>query len=318
MGQKNILITAIGSFSTEAVVTELKNLDCICIGCDIYPKEWHYITKEFKNVYKVNRAVEEDKYLKDIFDICEKENIDYVFPSTDIEIDILNKHRKEFINRGIKLCIQNESALEVCRDKWNMYNNFMYDKLINSIPTYLIETENLNELTEFPYIAKPKNGRSSEGIVFIKSVIDFNNIEDKNNYIIQKFIEGKIIVADYVRNQNTESDFVTLRKELIRTKNGAGLTVQILKNKELERIVSFIGKKLNINGAINIEFIESNGKYYLMDINPRFSAGTAFTQKAGYNLVKNHLRCFLNKEIENRNIVIKECLMTKRYIEEIL
>ena len=66
-----------------------------------------------------------------------------------------------------------------------------------------------------------------------------------------------------------------------------------------------------------MEFIEKNGKYYIMDINPRFSAGTAFTQKSGYDIVKNHLNCFLDKEIDSP-IKIANRILTKRYIEEII
>lgn len=318
MEGKKILITSIGSFSTQAVVIELKKSGYICIGCDIYPKEWHYITKEFKEVYRVNLAVTENTYIKDILNICEIENINYILPSTDIEIDVLNKNRKEFEKRKIKLCIQNEKTLKVCRNKWNLYIEFQRDSLVKSIPTYLMKDLDLKILTDFPYIAKPKNGRSSEGIVFINSMKDFNKVDNKDNYIIQKFIKGRIIVADYIRNEKTKSDFCILRKELIRTQNGAGLTVQIIKNKELEKIISYIGEKIAINGAINLEFIENNGEYYLMDINPRFSAGTAFTLKAGYDIVSNHLKCFLGEEIEKGNIKIKELLLCKRYIEEIL
>ena len=64
-------------------------------------------------------------------------------------------------------------------------------------------------------------------------------------------------------------------------------------------MASFIGKKLDINGSINIEFIKHNDKYYLMDINPRFSGGIDFSYKcSGYDFVLNHCRCFCSDELE--------------------
>ena len=93
--------------------------------------------------------------------------------------------------------------------------------------------------------------------------------------------------------------------------------MEIFENEKIKTLSSYIGNELDINGCICMEFIENNGDYYIMDINPRFSAGTAFTQKSGYDIVKNHLNCFSNKEIDS-SVRISNKIMSKRYIEEIL
>ena len=204
--------------------------------------------------------------------------------------------------------------MEIARDKYKLFEKFFNTK-VEVIPTYLYNKVEI--LNSFPYIAKPKNGRSSEGLLKIKQKKDFNQIENPNNYIIQEYIDGNIIVVDYIRNSRTKKDFSVIRKELIRTKNGAGIVVEVFENEKISELSSYIGNKLNINGCICMEFIEKNGKYYIMDINPRFSAGTAFTQKSGYDIVKNHLNCFLDKEIDSP-IKIANRILTKRYIEEII
>lgn len=66
-----------------------------------------------------------------------------------------------------------------------------------------------------------------------------------------------------------------------------------------------------------MEFIQSKGKYYLIDINPRFSAGVAFSRMVGYNMVLNHLNCFIAQDIQD-GILYQEQIITKRYWEEIL
>lgn len=311
---KSILITAIGSFSAEAVIDSLKNLNNKVIGCDIYPKEWHYLVRKLDSFYQVPLAIKEKVYLNKIIEICKIEKVDLIFPLTDIEVDIYNKNRGIFKEIGIEVCIQNEDALEIARNKFKLYGKFLNSE-IKVIPTYLCKE--IEKLKNFPYIAKPKNGRSSEGLLKIRQKRDFQQIENSDNYIIQDYLEGNIIVVDYIRNSKTGQDFSVIRKELIRTKNGAGITVEIFENERISKISSYIGKELNINGCICMEFIENNGEYYIMDINPRFSAGTAFTQKAGYDIVKNHLNCFLNKGID-LPIKIKNNIMTKKYIEEII
>lgn len=66
-----------------------------------------------------------------------------------------------------------------------------------------------------------------------------------------------------------------------------------------------------------MEFIKHLDKYYLIDINPRFSAGVAFSLVAGYNMVMSHLNCFNESDIYSP-IEYAEQLITKRYKEEIL
>jgi carbamoyl-phosphate synthase large subunit len=104
---------------------------------------------------------------------------------------------------------------------------------------------------------------------------------------------------------------------LLRTKNGAGTTISIVCDENLSRLASHIGKKINVNGVVNMEFIKKNENYYLIDINPRFSAGVAFTNMTGYNMVINHLNCHSGKDIDVP-CSYHEQLMTKRYYEEIL
>lgn len=310
----NILVTAIGSFSAEIVIDSLKILKSKIIGCDIYPKEWHYLVKKLDAFYQVPLASQEKEYIKKLIEICKLEKVDFIFPLTDVEVDIYNKNRGIFNDIGVEICIQSIETLEVTRDKYKLFKKFLNSD-IKVIPTYLYR--DIPKLKVFPYIAKPKNGRSSEGVLKIKQKKDFQQIENTDNYIIQDYLEGNIIVVDYIRNSKTGQDFSVIRRELIRTKNGAGITVEVFENKEISKLSSYIGEKLNINGCICMEFIENNRDYYIMDINPRFSAGTAFTQKAGYNIVKNHLNCFLNKEID-LPIKISKQIMTKRYIEEII
>jgi carbamoyl-phosphate synthase large subunit len=139
-------------------------------------------------------------------------------------------------------------------------------------------------------------------------------IENKENYIVQEQLEGNIFTVDYCRCANTGIDAAIPRQELLRTKNGAGLTIQTSSDNSLIKLVSYIGNKININGCVNLEFILNNGKYYLIDINPRFSAGVAFSVVSGYDMVVNHIRCFTNEDID-RQIAITPKIIIKKYQE---
>lgn len=315
---KKILLTSIGSFSTTAAVKSLKKIGYTVIGCDIYPKKYHYVSKEFEEVYKVSLAKNNYKYIEEILEICLKEGIKFIIPTTDVEIDIINKNRKVFMKNNIELYMQENKVLEIARDKYKIYEKFKNNELVSIIKTVLIDgIKDIDKIDGFPNIMKPRDGRSSEGIIRLDSKKDLINIHNLNNYISQKFILGDVYTVDYIRDKKNNCDFSIVRKELLRTKNGAGTTVKIEDNKKLISITSYIGNLLDVNGCICMEYIENNGKYYLIDINPRFSAGIAFSHKAGYDMVKNHINCFTGIKIDNP-VKLNEVIITKHYVEDFI
>lgn len=309
----NILVTAIGSFSADCVITNLIENDYKVIGCDIYTPEWHWVSQKCFKTYQVPLATDES-YVVALLNICKIENISYIFPLTDVEIDVLNKNRSIFQENNIILCIQSEKCLSYVRNKLLLSEFFKKDSKVK-IPRFFSKNDNIIKFP-IPAIAKPVNGRSSEGIIKINTIEELNRERIKANYIIQQYIEGNVYTVDYVRDE-FGNNFAIPREELIRTKNGAGITVRVLYDENLINIVSYIGNKLNVVGCINMEFILHDADYYLIDINPRFSAGVAFSNFVGYDMVISHLNCFLGKEILSK-IEFKEQIITKHYQEKLL
>lgn len=308
----NILVTAIGSFSADCVIKSLKEDGNNVYGCDIYPSEWHAISKECKEVYRVPLASQEKEYITYLLDICLKQNIKYIIPLTDIEIDVLNRNRTPFNKNKIILCISSPETLAIVRNKYNLYKKFQNDTKVPTIATYNTNIDDIPDL--IPSIAKPYNGRSSEGLIKIDNEALLKHVKTLKDYIVQEYKDGPIFTVDYVRNSINNNDFAIPREELLRTKNGAGLTVKISNEYKLNQLVSYIGHSLNINGAVNMEFIKNKQDFYLIDINPRFSAGVAFSRLVGYDIIKSHLNCFTGKDILPK-VQIQEQIIAKKYIE---
>ncbi|MEG1187412.1 MAG: ATP-grasp domain-containing protein [Bacteroidales bacterium] len=310
-----ILVTAIGSMSAECVISSLNRLGYDVFGCDIYPSEWHYISKKCIKVYQSPLACLQKEYIDFLLYIIKKEKITYLLPLTDIEIDIIDAHRSLFEQHNIQVCMPKSSVLDIVRNKYKLWQFFEKDKNVPSIRTIHYDSDHRKNLT-YPCIAKPVNGRSSEGILYLENDQHLCLIKGRE-YIIQEIIKGPVFTVDYVRSELFKTDYSVPREELLRTKNGAGLTVRIKNDLKLRTLVSYIGNKLNINGCINMEFIYHNDQYYLIDINPRFSAGIAFTAQINYNMIESHMNCHSKKEIVPP-IDFPDQIITKRYQEEIL
>lgn len=308
---KNILITAIGSMSAPHAIETLKEEGNIVFGTDIYPKEWIATANDVAKFFQVPKVGNSNKLFLFVLNICKTNKIGFVIPLTDIEIDYFSAYKSDFNKNEIILCCSNKKEIDVCRSKLNIFNIFKNNSQIQVIPTFSCETLDANSI-DFPLMCKPDRGRSSEGVYVVSERYSFILNENKS-YIYQPFVKGDIISVDVLFTQDKLISIA--RKELIRTKNGAGLTVEIFNDNTLNELVFSIAKTLGLIGVYNIEFIKTEKKYFLMDINPRFSAGVAFSNLAGYNFVKNHLNFFMEKEIDSLKQI--NCKIFKRKFVEL-
>lgn len=308
----NILISAIGSMSSEAVISSLrKSGDIKLIGCDIYANEWIAPSKLVDIFYQVPRA-DASNYVEELLSICIREDVRYIFPLTDPEVDVLTTHRGVFEEKGITICISPDDVIQICRNKKLFFDHLSGCKDLRLLPTHTIDS--LSEIKNATLVAKPKVGRSSEYFVIIddREKLDLL-LDDKDKYIFQPLLNGTVVTVDIIRDSFGNFFFIP-REELLRTKNGAGITVRLFNDERITKSVRAIVSRLSFLGCVNVEFLYDGETYYLMDINPRFSAGVAFSQLTGYDFVRNHLRVFTGGRIEP-GISYDSKVMCKRYVE---
>jgi len=316
------LVTSIGSFSAGAVIASLRKFPGTTIsGTNSCPAEWIFHASLVDQFHQVPHATHSTELICKILNICHQEKITHILPLTDIEIDLFSEQRQAFDDLGVTLCIPSTSAISICRDKWLVYQQFLPSSLVKVIPTFRID-EDIEHLTPFPLLAKPRKGRSSEGLVRLSDTADLQHLRTRTSAkacIIQPLLSGPVHVVDIVRQQSNQKWAATSRIELMRTPNGAGTAVQMTANAQLIGIARTIAQDLEINGCINIEFIQQGDDFYLMDINPRFSAGIAFSKLHGYDMVRNHLLCHMKNgdDIEPPNTHNRSEIINRHYVESI-
>ena len=309
-----ILITAIGSMAAKTVIQKLKD-NYHVIGCDIYEKKWVANATEVIDFYQVPRF-DDSKYLTKIIDICKLHNVKYLIPLTDYEIDVFNINRGLFLSLDITLCISSKNTIDLCRNKKDCF-----DYLSTFNLPYCIDTDYVKNLKEvvYPIVIKPVDGRSSQGLHFVKDSTELSEIIkqiDHDKYIYQRFYKGNIVTCDVCRDDISNKTICVSREELLRTYNGAGLSVRVFNDFELNDVVCKIANILNVRGCVNFEFIKNDDGYKFIECNPRFSGGIAFSCLAGYDFVNNSLNVFKYEDISDI-ISPQEMFIAKRYEEVI-
>lgn len=314
---KAAVVTAIGSFSADIVIKNLKNMGLKVIGCDIYPAEWIADSSNVSAFYKVPLATQEEQYVEEILTICRKEAADGLIVLTDAEVDVWNRNRKKLKEAGVTLCLSSEDTITICRDKMKLYEFLSERSIGNMIPTRMLSDISPQSIT-YPAVVKPFNGRSSQGLCYLHNQEEMERFLtgcESDNYVVQPYFKGSIITVDVVRQADTELSAAICRKELLRTPNGAGTSVVVFSNPALEALCKDTARALGIMGCVNFEFIEGeDGTFSMLECNPRFSGGVEFSCMAGYDCVSNHVKCFTGEDIQPSDSVT-EMYIARKYEE---
>ena len=197
----NILITAIGSMSAECVLNKLKEQGHFLVGCDIYPKEWHYESGLCDVFYQAPLSIHEDKYREFLLDVAIRHSIHYIIPLTDLEIDVISRKREMFEEKGVILCMQTNNVLKTVRNKYELYKVFCHDKRVPSIKTFL-----LNEIPDgIVFHALPSHimAEAVKGLCTLTTKINLPLYPIKTNTFSKKKFPGMsipstIVVQDYM------------------------------------------------------------------------------------------------------------------------
>ena len=311
----NVLVTAIGSMSAECVIASLKKAGYGVVATDIYDECFHPVARECLAFEKVVKAVPDSvAYCEVIRDVAVRHGCKAVIPLTDPEVDVLSPSRKILEEKGVALWLGAPASIALARDCDAWSQKLGKCKTFKTIPTF----QTYNELLAAhrgEFVAKRVNGRSSEGILFSNTETFTLSAPYETGYVFQPFIDGDIITVDFARHPKSQQLVAVPRQEMMRTKNGAGTVVKILDPKLVRPAVAEMCEGLGLTGVMNCEFIRKGGQLYLMDINPRFSAGVSFSKLAGYDFVAADVACYVESEVASGPRLSIGAVFVKRFCD---
>ncbi len=318
--EKTVFLTVTGAVSADIATKSYRRMGFRIIGCDSHPKEWIVGSNEVDKFYQAPLISDSENYLNFIKDICIRENVSFIVPFIDLEVDLFSENRDWFDEHNIAICISPRESIAILRNKKKLAD-FIASECpeVKSIPTKLLREIDKLEW-DFPVVCKPYNGRSSQGLKYIyneEEWEEFRKTADKDLYIVEPFIEGPIVMVEIVRQPDPHKVVAMCRRELMSTPHGLSTTVYIFQDKSLEERSKVLADKLNIVGNVNFEYIlDPQGEYHFVECNPRFSAGCEFSCIGGYECAENHIKCFMGEEIEDYHF--KHNMVIARRYEEVL
>jgi len=323
----NILITSAGR-RTQLIEyfqeTLAGNENVVAVDCNNTAPALYVADKS----YSVPR-IGAQNYIDKLKEIVKKENIKAIISLLDPELSILTEKKEEFKKLGAEIIISNPETIEICQDKYKMYeflkrNKFKTPKTFKSYDQFKAAYD--SGKIDLPVFIKPRTGSASIGINKVNDVeelkIVLNNNED---LLIQEYIDGQEYGIDvYVDTVSKEIISVFLKKK-IRMRAGETDKAVSVKNKELLETIKEFAKKLKLIGPADMDVFEKDGEFYISEVNPRFGGGYLIAFECGENFPKyiiNNINGKKNEiklnEYEEDMYMIRHDIVTMKSKEELI
>lgn len=264
-------------------------------------------------------AVDSPDYINELLSICQKEAVDALISLNDLELPVLARAKPKFEAHGVKVIVSSEDVIETCGDKWATVL-FAKQMGIPAPQTFLttertIEAISSQELN-FPLIIKPRWGSASIGLYIVHTIQELEEsyaackraiansflaqlATDERDVLIQEMIVGSEFGVDVFNDLTTKYRGSVLKKK-VSMRAGETDKAQTVQSVKLASYADRVGEGLKHIGNLDCDFLERDGEFYLLEMNPRFGGGYPFSHEAGGNLVRALLQSLTdeNDQIE--------------------
>ena len=231
--------------------------------------------------------ITDSAYLTKIMDICSGENIAAVLSLIDPELLLLAENSKVFEDIGAKVILSSYSAVDTCHDKIKMHG-FLDQHGFDNIKIYDDISRFLNAYKDgrvsFPVFIKERFGSASSGALKINNMESLKAaFNDEADLLIQEFIEGRELGIDVYVDLISREVISIFIKEKFYMRSGETDKAASIINSTIAGLVAEFVKKLDLVGPLDMDIIERNGRYYIIDINSRFGGGYPLAYECGEN-----------------------------------
>ncbi len=282
----NILLLGVGGDVSKGIgkAIRLANLHCQIIGA--------CISVESEGLYLCDKSyicpyADTPEFIPWLIDMCSREHIDIVFTGVEENVWAISKEivrLQEATNAVFR--VSNTSQLEIGGDKlktcqWLEKHHFPYPQYATSEDQSAIER--LLSEAGFPLIAKPRQGKGSNGVFLIKNEQMLQDALHLSNYVIEECIgssEEEYTVGCYYGLNGELPEPIIMRRKL---KHGASWMVEVVHSKPISQLAKQICMEFRPNGPLNIQLrLNEKGEPVPFELNVRFSGTTPMRAHFGF------------------------------------
>lgn len=278
---------------------------------------------KYADEYVISPLIYDEVYIDFLLDYCKEKNIKLVIPLFDIDLYILAKNKEKFITNGITLAVSDEKFIKICNDKWLTYNFLKKNNILT--PKTFISKEVAKEAIKdgdlkFPIIVKPRWGMGSLSVYTADNNNELDLFYDKIKrdigksylkYEAKQDIERSVIIQEKIIGDEYSIDIIndfdgnyrnTIIKRKLAMRAGETDIAETVENDSIRNITKKIANLSKHICNLDMDILEENNLYYVLEMNARFGGGYPFSHLSGVNLPLTMIN-WMNGEETNENLL---------------
>jgi biotin carboxylase len=238
----------------------------------------------------------EELYIQAVLKICEKENIDTIFPSFDPQVYVFSKNKERFEKLGILVPVPNYDVVVIPLDKYRTIQAAQ-ETGFPCPKTYLLDGQaDLKSIAAelgFPLVLKQRFTAAGRGFEIVRNWPELcdkaERLKGKNTYMIQEYISGReqqnlLLALDRegalkmaLSSENVRS-FYRLHANFPLARRALGTSPYLTQATAFANRIGWWGGM-----AIQMKVDPRDGVPKLMEINPRIGEGRWQMVASGIN-----------------------------------
>jgi len=242
-----------------------------------------------------------------ILDACERYRPDAVFPASTASAHALARLRQEIgAEIGTTFVIDEYDRLIQLADKWRLYE--LCVKLGIPAPLTVLPAEGVDlvGLLGLPVVVKPRIAEGSKGMRIARTAEELDALitaprrvgavpDSGHPYIVQEFVHAEIHNVGACTLEGRALSMMTQQRVLTRYEfGGTGFVHTTTFEPEIMEYGEALLSDLAWSGPVLLEFLrDDEGRYRLIDGNPRVWTSTELTIAAGMNVCQQAVDMFV-------------------------
>ncbi len=298
----NILIEAVGSYTSGYLIDAIKTGGFYCIASDI--------NKESAGAHRADQFVQFP--LKNDPDLWEKveqilveNNVNLVIPTFDEMLIGWGQRVEHFASRGIVVVTSPLDTLNTFQDKWLTYHAFKQANL--PCPN--------TSLTEVYGVLKPRIGRGAVGIEFLTQEQQVTT-DIPQGYLSQQRLNGEEYTVDCLFNIDGELVYCIPRKRLM-VKEGKSTCGIVDMRQDIIDYIEQLARHYTFRGPINVQCFVDGDDIAFIEVNARFGGGSSLAIAATENWIPLLVDNFVNNKAISAQAKVRDSLKMYRQYRDV-
>lgn len=248
-----------------------------------------------------------------LLEACRARSIEVLIATVDAEFASLAAERPQFEAQGIALPLSSPQCLALCRDK-----HALLERLKDVVPvpaSVPLTRASAATASGFPLFVKPRSGAGSRGARRIDSPAELATVPQDGSFLVQEYLPGAEYSVDVYVSRDGRP-IAAVPRERMKTDSGIAVTARTVAEPALVDAALRVARAIDVRHVANVQFRRADdGRFKLLEVNPRFPGTLPLTAEAGVDIPKLLIDDLSGKPLPEGPMPFREVMVVRYWTE---